>query len=202
MLVSSVLDSVKGKLRQRGETGNFTDAALCVKFNDCLLTICDDLQFYKVKVSIPTDDDGRVYLPSDCLRLENVSYNGQIIPPIGANAAAVYSNTAAAPYSDYGYEFVNGYLQFRPTPGTPLVFRYIARVLPVDNVDEDVDLREEYRMALVFGILADCFTELKDWDSAGAAQANYEKELAKRRRTIRDSAWKGQSAPNIPPVYV
>lgn len=202
MQVSSVLNSVKGKLRQRGETGNFTDPALVVKFNDCLLTICDELQFYKKQVSLPTDDDGRIYLPTDCLRLENVSYNGQIIPPMSSTEAATYSNTVAAPYSDYGYEFTNGYLQFRPSPGTPLVLRYVARVMPIDNADQDVDLREEYRMALVYGILTDCFKELKDWESASAANADYEREVAKRRRTIRDSAWKGRGAPNVPPVYV
>lgn len=202
MLVSSVLNSVKGKLRQRGETGNFTDPALCVKFNDCLLTICDDLQFYKKSVSITQDDDGRIYLPSDCLRLESVSFNGRVIEPLTASEAVALSTNGTTPYSVLGYEFTNGYLQFRPGSTSPVVMRYIARVLPVDNVDEDVDLREEYRMALVYGILYDCFAELKDWDSASAAKANYDSELEKRRRTIRDSAWKGRSAPNIPSVYV
>lgn len=200
MLVSDILDSVRARLRQRGETGNFDSGALVAYLNDGLLDVCDKVQFNRVKVSAPLDEDGRWYIPSDLLRIEQVQFNGTLIEPLTPMGGLGFSGINSTLNMALGYQVYNGYLQFRPGSSSPLDIQYIARIAHADNEDQSIDLREEYRMACVYYILIQCCVELGQMDKAQYYEAKYDQEIEARRRTIRESAWKLKSSPSIPGV--
>ena len=199
MLVSDLLKSIRGRLRQRGKTSSFTDEAIIDYMNEVLLEICDTLEFTRKVVNITPDSNKRVYLPADCLRLEFVGRNGVEISPLTPKETALLNNDINNSLGGwYGYLFTNGYLQLGSTDAVTL--HYIAKLPDIENANQDLPFRQDYRMPIVYGVTALCCVELGINDKAAYWNSEYQRELVNRRETIRGNAFKTRKYPSLSPV--
>ncbi|WP_299077616.1 hypothetical protein [uncultured Paraglaciecola sp.] len=199
MEVTKIFKSVRANLRQRGKTGNFTPDALVTYLNDCLLEVSDELQFFKKKIDLNPDPDGRIYLPDDQLRLIRVSVNGFELPPLSPRFAQLAQGETVG--GSYGYIVVNGYIQVIPKYQQPITLMYIAKPADVDNEDQTLDVPASYRMAIVNWITFKCFLELGKVAQSEKYEMLYMKEADKRRKQIRQQAWTNARAPYMPNPY-
>lgn len=200
MLVSEIISSVKARLRQRGSTSTFSSQAIIDYANEILLEISDELQFTRKLVSIQPDSNSRVYLPADCLTIEYVGHNGiEILPLTPAEMALTTPSLTDGLGGWFGYQFVNGYIQLSQNADA-ISLQYIAALPKIDNENQDIDVREEYRRPIIDGVTHLCFLELGVMDKAAYFEQSYRRQLAQRRETIRKSAFKTRKVASIPPV--
>lgn len=200
MLVSDLLSSIRARMRQRGSTSTHSDSDLIDYINEVLLEISSTLEYERKLVSSTTDSNGRIYLPEDALRIEYVGRNGVEISPLTPREMALNSNNLTDGLGGwFGYQFVNGYLQLG-TSGDTVTIKYIARLPRVENVNQDLQIREEYRMPIIFGAVTACLVELGQNDKAAYFENKYRQELDNRREQIRHQAFKIRRVPSMPTV--
>ena len=199
MLVQSIIDSINARLRQRGETKSFSDEAIIDYANEIALEIADVLEYTRTVRTFTPNSDNRVYLPADAGRIELVARNGIEVHPLTPREAALSSTDLSNSLGGwYGYLFTNGYLQFGSQD--PVTIHYIAHLPKIENANQDINIREEYRMPFINGVAYLCFLELGQNDKAAAYKAEYKNELNDRRETIRGNAFKNRKTPSLPPV--
>lgn len=199
MLVSELLSSVRARLRQRGETSAFEDSDIIDYINELLTEISDALEFTRKIVVYTPDSNKRVYMPGDALRVEMLSRNGIELVALTPTEAALHTSDLSTGLGGwYGYTFVNGYYQLGSD--SDVAIQYIARLPKIENSNQDMNYREEYRMPIIYGTTQQCFEELGQDAEAARFERKYQKELSDRRETIRGNAFKTRKYPSIPPV--
>lgn len=196
MDISNIFDSVRRNLRQVGNSGNFSEAALVTHLNDILLEVSDELQGIRKSIEIAPDADGKAYVPDDLLTIELVVVNGIELEPLSPRNSELYSRTQVV--SAYGYLMVDNYLQVKPTSSGDIQLIYIARPAAIDNEDQQIVLNEAYRMPLVYGILARCFVEIDELDKAQYWESKFIGEMDKRKKQLRRMAFKKKRSPLMP----
>jgi hypothetical protein len=196
MLVSEITNSIRARLRERGSTSRFTDDALLDYLNDIRLETADEIQGERKKIDLNPDDNGRVYVPSDLLRIERVNVNLLELPALSPSYAGLDSGNNLG--GSYGYIWIDGYIQLIPETTSPLSLQYISGLPAFLSVDQEIQIDEIYRMALVYGVLEQCFIELGDNTRGAYFNGKYEKEKRKRKRTMRQKAWRNSKGPFIP----
>jgi hypothetical protein len=200
MLVSDIIGSVRARLRQRGETSAFTNANIIDYINEVLLQVSDVLEFTRKVVALTPDSNKRIYLPADCLSLEFVGTGNVEIVPLTPSEAAVSATDISSIITANGYIFMNGYLQLGTSHD--VVLHYVSKIPAIDNENQEIPVREEYRIPIVNGVSELCFVELGQNDKAAYWGAKFREELSDRRHTIRQNAWKNRKYPSMPPVEV
>ena len=199
MLVQDIINSVNARLRQRGESKSFSNSAIIDYANEISLEISDALEFTRTVRTFTPNSDNRVYLPADAGRIEYVGRNGVEIYPMTPKEAALLSADLSTSLGGwYGYLFTNGYLQLGSQE--PITIHNIVYSPKFESANQDINIREEYRMPFINGIAYLCFLELGQNDKAAAYKAEYKNELNDRRETIRGNAFKGRKYPSIPAV--
>lgn len=198
MEVQSIIDDINAELRQRGESKSFEDSALIRYINRGLLKISDALEFTRTARTFTPDSNNRVYLPANAGRIEYVGRNGIEIKPLTPSEAGLDPNNYSTSIGNYGYLFINGYLQFGGSE--KIVIHYIEYLPAIDNVNQSVNIRPEYREPIISWVVYKCFFELGVMDKAAASKAEFDNEIRSMRETIRGNAFKGLSGPRIAPV--
>lgn len=196
MLVSEITNSIRARLRERGSTSRFTDSALIDYLNDVKLDIADTIQGERKKIDITPDSNGRVYVPSDLLRIERVNANLLELPALSPTYAGLDSGNNLG--GSYGYIFIDGYIQLIPETTSPVSVQYISGIPTFLSVDQEIQIDEIYRMPLVYGVLEQCFIELGDTTRGAYFSNKFAQELRKRKRTMRQKAWRNSKGPFIP----
>ena len=116
------------------------------------------VEFERIAVSSTSSGDDKLFLPSDCERVLNLSFNtgGAPVGGQGIRQANIWEIDAQSVGTQtgvpYGYLSYATWLQLYPSPNSQfsLLMRYVARLSDITNPDAIPSVDTRYHQAVVF----------------------------------------------------
>lgn len=185
MLVSDIIKSVRGKINQPEEGGRFDDTDFIDYINNCLLELSDDLRSHRLTIQIPGNGTNVYPLPSDLLRIEQVTQSGYDVTPLPLQYMELNQNLESAGsgtgYCVRGREIV---FTWNIADGNNVALHYRARVPYIESTEANLQVDEAWKMCIVYRVVQNCWEAMSNFDRANYYKNEYNIERADRRKQL------------------
>lgn len=150
------------------------------------------VEFERLATSSTSSGDDKLFLPTDCERVLNLSFDtgvsgfgGRGIAQTNAWQLDAKSQGTATGVPDYYLSYAT-WLELYPSPNSnySLLLRYVARVSDITNLDSIPSVDTRYHQAALFKTASYLAMRQRDLPSASAFDTLYENELSRQRSAL------------------